>query len=66
MRAILAGEGSPYRAAVLERLGLTKTMAQKALQRLGARAEVEVEGRKQVVVDPLFAEWIERLSAPPP
>jgi hypothetical protein len=65
MRAILAGEGSPYRAAVLERLGLTKTMAQKALQRLGARAEVEVEGRKQVVVDPLFAEWIERLSAPP-
>ena len=65
MRAILAGEGSPYRAAVLERLGLTKTMAQKALQRLGARAEVEVDGRKQVVVDPLFAEWIERLSAPP-
>ena len=44
MRAILAGEGSPYRAAVLERLGLTKTMAQKALQRLGARAEVEVGG----------------------
>jgi hypothetical protein len=40
-------------------------MAQKALQRLGARAEVEVDGRKQVVVDPLFAEWIERLSVPP-
>jgi hypothetical protein len=37
-------------------------MAQKALQRLGARAELEAEGRKQVVVDPLFAEWIERLN----
>jgi len=62
MRAVIAGEGSPYRAAVLERLALTKTMAQKALQRLAARAEVEAEGGKQIVVDPLFAEWIERLS----
>ena len=26
MRAIIAGEGSPYRAAVLERLALTKPM----------------------------------------
>ena len=65
MRAVLAGDGSPYRAAVLERLGLTKTSAQKALQRLAARAELEAEGGKQFVVDPLFAEWIERLSAPP-
>jgi hypothetical protein len=63
LRAIIAGEGSPYRAAVLERLALTKTSAQKALQRLAARAEIESGGRKQVVVDPLFAEWIERLSA---
>ena len=65
MRAVLAGDGSPYRTAVLERLGLTKTSAQKALQRLAARAELEAEGGKQFVVDPLFAEWIERLSAPP-
>jgi uncharacterized protein len=63
LRAVIAGDGSPYRAAVLERLALTKTSAQKALQRLGARAEIEADGRKQVVVDPLFAEWVERLNA---
>ena len=34
----------------------------EGLQRLGARAELEPEGRKQVVVDPLFAEWIEGLG----
>ena len=63
LRAVIAGEGSPYRAAVLERLALTKTMAQKALDRLRATAEVEAEGGKQVVVDPLLAEWIQRLNA---
>jgi uncharacterized protein len=63
LRAVIAGEGSPYRAAVLERLALTKTTAQKALDRLRATAEVEAEGGKQVVVDPLLAEWIQRLNA---
>jgi uncharacterized protein len=63
LRAVIAGEGSPYRAAVLERLELTKTTAQKALDRLRATAEVESEGGKQVVVDPLLAEWIQRLNA---
>jgi hypothetical protein len=63
MRAVIAGEGSPYRGAVLERLALTKTVAQKALGRLSATAEIEAEGRKQIVVDPLFAEWIERLNS---
>jgi AAA+ ATPase superfamily predicted ATPase len=63
LRAVIAGEGSPYRAAVLERLALTKTTAQKALDRLRATAEVESEGGKQVVVDPLLAEWIQRLNA---
>jgi hypothetical protein len=63
LRAIIAGEGSPYRAAVLERLALTKTSAQKALQRLGARAEIEADGRRQAIVDPLFAEWIAGLSS---
>jgi hypothetical protein len=58
MRAILAGDGSPYRSAVLERLELTKPSAQKALRRLGSRAEIEADGRKQAIVDPLFAEWI--------
>jgi len=65
MRAVIAGDGSPYRATVLERLALTKTMAQKALQRLAARAELEAEDGKQTVVDPLFAEWIDRLNAAP-
>ncbi len=63
LRAILAGEGSPYRTAVLERLALTKPSAQKALQRLSSRAEIEAdEGRKQAIVDPLFAEWIAGLA----
>jgi hypothetical protein len=65
MRAVIAGDGSPYRAAVLERLALTKTMAQKALQRLAARAELEAQHGKQTVVDPLFAEWIDRLNTAP-
>jgi hypothetical protein len=63
MRAIIAGDGSPYRAAVLERVALTKTAAQKALERLRATAEIEAEERKQRIVDPLFAEWIERLGS---
>src|SRR5947208_10141542 len=63
LRAIIAGEGSPYRAAVLERLALTKPSAQKALQRLSARAEIEADdGRRQAIVDPLFAEWIAALA----
>jgi hypothetical protein len=62
MRAIIAGEGSPYRTAVLERLALTKPSAQKALQRLSSRAEIEADGRKQAIVDPLFAEWIGALA----
>ena len=62
LRAIIAGEGSPYRTAVLERLALTKPSAQKALHRLSARAEIEADGRKQAIVDPLFAEWIAALA----
>ena len=62
LRAIIAGEGSPYRTAVLERLALTKPSAQKALRRLSARAEIEADGRKQAIVDPLFAEWIAALA----
>ncbi len=62
MRAVIAGEGSPYRSAVLDRLALTKTVAQKALDRLRATAEIETEGNKQRIVDPLFAEWIGRLN----
>ena len=62
MRAVIAGEGSPYRAGVLRRLELTKDMVRKALPRLSATAEIELVDGKHVVVDPLFAEWIERLN----
>jgi uncharacterized protein len=62
MRAIIAGDGSPYRAAVLERLALSKPSAQKALRRLSERAEIEADERKQAIVDPLFAEWIAALA----
>jgi hypothetical protein len=62
MRAIVAGKGSPYKADVRRRLDLTKDMVRKALPRLSATAEIEAVGGKQVVVDPLFAEWIERIN----
>jgi hypothetical protein len=62
LRAIVAGDGSPYRGDVRRRLELTKDMVRRALPRLTATAEIEaVEGR-HVVVDPLFAEWIERIN----
>ncbi|MGZ4359936.1 MAG: hypothetical protein ACXVZW_09160, partial [Gaiellaceae bacterium] len=60
LRAVIDGEGSPYTLAVLQRLSLSKTMVQKALPRLAARADVELENQKQRLVDPLFAEWIVR------
>jgi len=63
LRAVIAGDGSPYRQAVLARLDLTKTTVQKALRRLAATADVEVRDGRQTVVDPLFAEWIRRLNA---
>jgi len=47
---------------VLERLALSKPSAQKALQRLRARAEIEADDRRQAIVDPLFAEWIAGLA----
>jgi uncharacterized protein len=63
LRAVIAGEGSPYRQRVLERLGLDKSAAQKAIGRLNAGADLEQEGRRQRVVDPLFAEWIALLDS---
>ncbi len=61
LRAVIAGGGSPYREHVLQRLDLSKPTAQTALKRLHETAEVEQEGRRQRLVDPLFAEWIGRL-----
>jgi hypothetical protein len=67
LRALIAGDGSPYRERVLQRLDLSKATAQGALKRLQATADVEREGTRQALVDPLFAEWIERVSrAEPP
>jgi uncharacterized protein len=66
LRAVIAGDGSPYRQRVLERLGLDKSGAQKAVGRLNASADLEQDGRRQRVVDPLFAEWIARLDTGAP
>ena len=62
MRALIAGEGSPYRAAVLERLELTKDMVRRALPRLLGTGEIETDDGKHAVVDPLFARWIANLN----
>jgi len=62
LRAIVAGEGSPYRGDVRRRLELTKDMVRRALPRLSATAEIETVDGKHAVVDPLFAEWIERIN----
>jgi hypothetical protein len=61
LRAVLAGEGSPLRSAVLRQLEVEKTTLHNAVQRLAATAEVELSDRKYTIVDPLFAEWIEGL-----
>jgi hypothetical protein len=37
-------------------------MVRKALPRLSATAEIESVDGKHVVVDPLFAEWIELIN----
>jgi hypothetical protein len=62
LRAVIAGEGSPYRASVLRRLELTKDMVRRALPRLEATAEIETVDGRHSVVDPLFAEWIESID----
>jgi hypothetical protein len=62
LRAVIAGQGSPYKADVLRRLDLTKDMVRKALPRLSATAEIETIDGKHAVVDPLFAEWIARVN----
>jgi hypothetical protein len=61
LRAIIAGDGSPYRSAVLARLDLGKASAHGAIRNLASRAEVEVVDGRHVLVDPLLEEWIVRL-----
>jgi hypothetical protein len=63
LRAVIGGDGSPFRADVLRQLDLSKPTAQKALRRLQATAELEPRDRRQAVVDPLFEAWIRRVGA---
>jgi uncharacterized protein len=66
LRALLLGDGSPYRSAALRRLELTKDVVRRALPRLAATAEIEErDGGGYAVVDPLFAEWVARLNDRP-
>jgi uncharacterized protein len=61
LRAVVAGGGSPFRGAVLERVALSKPSAQTALRNLTSRSDVEATDKGYRLVDPLFALWIERL-----
>jgi hypothetical protein len=63
MRAVLAGAGSPYKGEVLRRLDLTKDVVRRALPRLSATAEIETVDGRLAIVDPLFAQWIERVNS---
>jgi hypothetical protein len=62
MRALIEGDGSPYRAAVLERFELSKDMVRRALPRLLATGEIEEVDGRHAIVDPLFTDWIAALS----
>ena len=61
LRAVVAGDGSPFQKRVLEQLDLPKSTARAALQALLANATVEQQTENYVLVDPLFAEWIGQL-----
>jgi uncharacterized protein len=66
LRALLLGDGAPYRSAALRRLELTKDVVRRALPRLAATAEIEErKGGGYAIVDPLFAEWVARLNDRP-
>src|SRR5688572_20492150 len=66
LRSLLLGDGSPYRTAALRRLELTKDVVRRALPRLAATAEIEErEEGGYAIVDPLLAEWIDRLYTEP-
>jgi hypothetical protein len=58
LRAVVAGEGSPFQQRVLERLELKKSTARASLNALVADATVEVGEDGYALVDPLFAEWV--------
>ncbi len=61
LRAVIAGEGSPYRRHVLEQLDLPKSTARASLALLAANATIERREEDYALVDPLFAQWIHGL-----
>ena len=63
LRAIVEGQGATLRAHVLARLDADKSSVSRALKRLESAGEVEVIDGRTVLVDPLFALWLERLSS---
>jgi hypothetical protein len=63
LRAIVEGQGATLRTHVLARLDADKSSVSRALKRLESAGEVEVIDGRTVLVDPLFALWLERLSS---
>ena len=63
LRAIVEGQGATLRTHVLARHDADKSSVSRALKRLESAGEVEVIDGRTVLVDPLFALWLERLSS---
>ena len=61
LRAVIAGDGSPFQARVLNQLDLAKSTARASLNSLVSAAIVEQPGDEYLLVDPLFADWISGL-----
>ena len=66
LRSIVGGGGSAFRQPILNRLDLEKATAQRAVKRLTDSADIEPDERRHRIVDPLFAEWIERIDSGEP
>ena len=66
LRSIVGGGGSAFRQPILNRLDLEKATAQRAVRRLTDSADIEPDERRHRIVDPLFAEWIERIDSGEP
>ena len=66
LRSIVGGGGSAFRQPILNRLDLEKPAAQRAVKRLTDSADIEPDERRHRIVDPLFAEWIERIDSGEP
>jgi len=63
LRAIVEGRGATLRTHVLARLDADKSSVSRALKRLESAGEVDVSEGRTVLIDPLFALWLERLSS---